>query len=110
MPRLVLRVRPEGLLTDLDLEQLRERLARLSGWASEVRDTRLSDAPYVTVVAETATLDEGAAAMLRAALADLEAMDVNVWLGIANERTLESCDLASLNAGAAAFARLDRDT
>jgi hypothetical protein len=94
-------------LTDLDLEELRERLARLPGWTSELRDTRLSDAPYVTVVAGTETLDEGAAETLRDALSDLNEAHAVLWLGIGSERRLESCDLAALAAGAAAFEELD---
>lgn len=106
MPSLVLRVRPKVSVTDVDLDDLRARLARLREWTADVRDTRLSDAPYVTVVAETTRLDEDAAAALRDVLLRVPRADVDLWLGIGTQRPLETCDLATLEAAAAAFEAL----
>jgi hypothetical protein len=101
MRRVVLRVRPEETMDDLDLAQVRQRLARLRGWQTELRDTRLSDATYVTVVATVDAIDAAATETLRQELSDLPRMRVFLWRGLGEETPLALADASTLNEAAA---------
>ena len=100
MKRVVLRVRPAEVMDDLNLDLIRRRLARLAPWRAELRDTRLTDAPYVTVVASIDAIDDAAADALRRGLADLPRMRVLLWRGPGAETPLAQADTAALAAAA----------
>ena len=100
MKRVVLRVRPAEVMDDLDLDLVRRRLERLAPWRAELRDTRLSDATYVTVVATIDAIDAAAAETLRRGLADLPRMRVMVWRGPGSETPLARIDAAALDEAA----------
>ena len=100
MKRVVLRVRPAEVMDDLDLDLVRRRLERLAPWRAELRDTRLSDATYVTVVATIDVIDAAAAETLRRGLSDLPRMRVLVWRGPGSETPLARIDAVALNEAA----------
>lgn len=108
MRQVLLRVRARTAPEDLDLDELRRRLAQASSWRCEIDDTRLSDAPFVSVIAGTDTIDDASTETLRAALADLERMRVAVWSGIGAESPLDSAGPATLDAASHAFERVRR--
>lgn len=95
MERVVVRVRPIEVMDDLDLDVVERRLRGLSEWAVEVDDTRLTDATYVTVVAEHERIDEASITRLREALADLPRMRALLWRRSAPEVPLESAPLSA---------------
>ena len=97
MKRVVLRVRPAEVMDDLDLDLVRRRLAGLAPWRAELRDTRLSDATYLTVVATIDAIDATAADALQRGLSDLPRMRVLVWRGPGAETPLALADAAALN-------------
>jgi hypothetical protein len=105
MPRLVLRVRPLETMGDLDVGAVREHAARLEMWEAEVRDTRLSDAPFVTVVVAAPGLTPEALASLKAGFTQLPRVRVVVWLKEGVESPLETADLAALAQAAASYER-----
>jgi hypothetical protein len=89
MPRIIIRVRPRVVVTDLDPDILRARARALDGWRVEVDDTRLTDAPFLTVVAEREeALDTAAERALKDAFADLPGMIAYVWKGPGTEEVL----------------------
>lgn len=106
MKQVVLRVRPAEVMEDLNLDLVRRRFARLAPWRAELRDTRLSDATYVTVVATIDVIDAAAADALQRGLADLPRMRVVVWRGPGSETPLALVDAAALNDAAAPVAGL----
>jgi hypothetical protein len=99
--RLLLHVWPAQVLEDLDLDLLTARAAALEGWQVELHDTRLSDAPYVTVVAEAADITSGELDRLQVAFADLPQMDARLWVGVGKEVSLASVDAALIREAAA---------
>jgi hypothetical protein len=80
-------------MDDLDLDLVRDRMARLPDWRTELRDTRLSDAPYVTVVAEIPALHEQAFEQLRVAFSNLPRMRAMIWRRPGLEIPIEEADL-----------------
>jgi hypothetical protein len=94
--RLVVRVRPENTIDDLDISVVRERVDGLSGWDVEVEDTTLYDATYVTVVARPEKLDDDAIEALRSALANLPQMRPMVWRRSASDVPLAEADPETL--------------
>ena len=89
MPRFIIRIRPRVVVTDLDPEILRARARALVGWHVDVDDTRLTDAPFLTVVAERdEPLDAEAERALKDAFADLPGMIAYVWKGPGTEEVL----------------------
>ena len=96
MKPIVLRIRPAEIMEDLDLDVVRERATRLADWATDVQDTRLFDAPYVSVVVTMPAINFETAARLKAAFADLPRMRANVWQRIGAEVPLAAADLAVL--------------
>lgn len=106
----MLRVRPEEVMEDLDLEVIGERLRHLEGWTAELLDSRLSDAPYVTVVAEIPEIDPEAVRRLQQALGDLPRMRAGLWRSVDAEMPLAEADGAILEEAADSLARwLDED-
>lgn len=92
--RIVLVVRPQEVMDDLDLDLLRTRIDGLAGWQAEVQDSRLSDAPYVIVVASprSAEVDTAAVRELQQAFGDLPRMSVRLWQGVGDEASLDRID------------------
>ncbi|HEX2049183.1 MAG TPA: hypothetical protein VHJ34_00960 [Actinomycetota bacterium] len=106
MRHVLLRVRARTEPEDLDVDEVRRRLAQATSWRCEVDDTRLSDAPFVSVIAGTDVIDDASTETLRAALADLERMRVTVWSGSGQESPLESATAEALGAASRAFERV----
>jgi hypothetical protein len=80
--------------------RVRDRMRQLALWPSELQDTRLSDAAYVSVVIEVPAVDAAALARLKAAFAGLPKMHARLVLAIGVELPLEGIDLDQLNAAA----------
>ncbi len=95
MKQIILRIRPAEVMDDLDIEVIQTRVALLTGWEVEVRDTRLSDAPYITVIVNPRTIDPEMAAQLKSAFAGLPRMCARVWRRSSSEvpLALADCDL-----------------
>jgi hypothetical protein len=108
MPRIVLRVRPQEVMDDLDLDAVGERLNRLS-WDAELQDARLSDAPYVVVVVDLPETSDEALSRLQEAFGDLPRMRVGLFRSTDEETPLERADLAALREGAESLARIRRE-
>ena len=100
MPRIVLRVRPAEVMDDLRLALIQERARRLPDWDIEVHDTRLSDAPYISIAARMPAITEETVARLKAAFADLPGMRVLLWQRVGVERSLQDVDPAILSGDA----------
>lgn len=96
MRQLIVRVRPAEVMEDIDLDVIRERAARLRGWDVDVRDSRVSDAPFVTLVARTREITDAAAEEIRRELADLPRMRALVWRRHGNELELPTATSAVL--------------
>ncbi len=103
MARVVLRFRAVETVADLDLAAVTEHAERLGRWQAEVFDTRLSDAPYVSVVVTIADVDDEAAEELRGTFLDLPGMTPYVLGAIGDEVPLERADTALLETAGRAF-------
>lgn len=101
MPEIVLRIRPDAVMGDLDLDRIRVWAGRLPGWTTEVRDTRLTDAPYITVIATTPAITNEVANTLRSRSSDLPRMGVFIWCGVGREVPLDKADVKVLEDAAA---------
>jgi hypothetical protein len=96
MRRILLRIRPAEVMDDLDLDLIRERAMRFPQGAAEVQDTRLSDAPYVSVIMTVPATNEELLAQLRTAFLDLPRMQIQVWRRLRVEVPLEKASVADL--------------
>jgi hypothetical protein len=98
MPRLIIRIRPQEVMEDLDLAVVQQRAEGLAEWHAEVVDTRLSDAPYVALVLDVPCVDDHLENELRRALAELPRMRASLYrrgqseasIGTVDQRMLES--------------------
>ena len=107
MATIVLRIRPIESMDDLDLSEIRDRLRRLSDLSPELDDTRLSDAPYVSLKLDLPLIDATLVQRLREALADLQGVVVQVWNGRPQPTRLTDATAETLeNASKALAARL----
>lgn len=100
MARIVLRIRPLEIMEDLQIDTIRERVSQLADLGAELQDTRLSDAPYVTVVADPPTIGDDTLARLQAAFAGLPRMRAWLWQGVGAETLLDEADLEVLERAA----------
>ena len=100
MKRIILRIRPIDVIEDIDLDIIKARAASLTDWESEVKDTRLTDATYVTVIVKTQTIDAEKAERLKRAFAGLPKMRAQVWRRSESEAPLDTADLALLEGAA----------
>jgi len=100
MTRIVIRIRPAEVMDDLDLDIVRERAALLREWQAEVKDSRLGDAPYVTVVATTPVVTAERIAELKGALGELPRMRALVWLSPTDEVPLDVANAATFQVAA----------
>jgi hypothetical protein len=96
MHQILLRIRPAAVMEDLNLEIIRARAQRLTNWQADLQDTRLSDAPYVTVIAKIPQLDAAAVAELKRAFARLPRMRAQVWQRVGEETPLQRANLTVL--------------
>ncbi|MGH3811174.1 MAG: hypothetical protein ACRDUV_01805 [Pseudonocardiaceae bacterium] len=103
MARVLLRFRAVETVVDLDLAAVTERAERLNRWQAEVFDTRLSDAPYVSVVVTIDDVDDEAVEELRATFLDLQGMTPHVLRAIGDEVPLERADTALLETAGHSF-------
>ncbi|WP_433727405.1 hypothetical protein ACQP2Y_12315 [Actinoplanes sp. CA-051413] len=102
MARIVVRLRPTETVGELDVDAVAARVADLTRWRAEVVDTRLSDAPYLTVVATTEDIDDAAAAELRDALREPVAARAYLVSAVGREQPLEGAGTEDLRAAACA--------
>jgi hypothetical protein len=100
MGNIVLRIRPAEVMEDIDLAVIRHRMKHLAGWESELQDTRLSDAPYVSVVVLVTVIDAAALARLKATFAGLPKMRAQIVLSVGVELPLDAIDVHQLRAAA----------
>lgn len=99
MNRVVLRVRPAEVMEDLDLDTLGDRLHRLKDWRAQLHDTRLSDAPYVSITVDLPSIGGPEVARLKEALSGLPNMRVFLWQRGA-EVPLQAADVSALEIAA----------
>ena len=103
MGKIVLRLRPAEVMEQINLDLIREAMRYLPDWETELQDTRLSDAPYVSVLVKIPEIDSKALARLQGAFASLPGMRAKVMLAVGEELPLEAIDLAGLTRAAAAW-------
>jgi len=84
-------------MEDIDLDLIQERMKDLVDWQPELQDTRLSDAPYVTVIVLIPTIDAKAVMRLKAAFGHLRRMRIWLWQRIGVEVPLDAVDVAVLS-------------
>lgn len=110
MHQILLRIRPTTVLEDLKLDLIRRRMQRLTNWQAELQDTRLSDAPYVSVIAQIPQLDAAAVDEIKRAFTRLPHMRVQIWQRVGEEIPLQSANLIIVTAAAQALRQhLNRD-
>jgi hypothetical protein len=100
MGKIVLRIRPAEVMEDIDLAFIRNRMKHLAGWVSELQDTRLSDAPYISVVVQVTAIDAAALARLKATFAGLPKMRAQVVLSVGVELPLDAIEVDQLRTAA----------
>ena len=100
--RFLIRLRPTGMLADLDPVATQARLAGLEGVDIAVQDSRATDAPYLTVVVAAETLDDALVARLKGVLAGLRGARACLWLGPVDEIAFDDADAAALERAARA--------
>jgi hypothetical protein len=103
MGKIVVRFRPVEVMEQINLDLIRQAMGYVPDWETELQDTRLSDAPYVTVIVNIPEINQKALARLQGALANLPGMRAKVMLAIGEELPLEAVDLAGLARAAAAW-------
>ncbi len=103
MGKIVLRLRPAEVMEQINLDLIRDAMRDLQGWGPELQDTRLSDAPYVSVIVKIPEIDARALARLKNAFANLPGMHARIMLAIGEELPLDAVDLAGLTRAAAAW-------
>jgi len=104
MTAIVLRIRPIESMDDLDLSAIRDRMGRLSDLSPELDDTRLSDAPYVSLKLDLPLIDTALVQRLRDALSDLEGVVVQVWNGRPQPTRLSDANAEALESASQALA------
>ena len=103
MGKIVLRLRPAEVMEQINLDLIREAMRDLQDWEPELQDTRLSDAPYVSVIVKNPKIDARALGRLKSVFANLPGMRARVMLAVGEELPLEDVDLAGLTRAAAAW-------
>jgi hypothetical protein len=94
MHRIIVRIRPREVIEDIDLDAI---LARIKNFdAAEIVDSRISDAPYVTVIVKTPTIDNKVLTELKSRLSNLQSMYAELIVGVGTELPIEDVDIAAL--------------
>jgi hypothetical protein len=107
MARVVLRLRPTGTFAEMDPGTVATHLGRLRRWQTEVVDSRISDAPYLTVLASIEDIDDDAAAELRDVLGGVPAMRTYLLRTVSDEWPLRDAGADALRAAATAVPEQD---
>ena len=100
MLKLILRIRPVEVTDDLNLDLVQERACELVGVRAQVQDTRLYDAPYVSVIVNVQNADAKVLAQLRGAFGTLPRMRAMLWEMPGVEIPLVSAQLEDLERAA----------
>ncbi len=92
-----MRIRPLEVIDDLDLDIVRARAERLTSWNVEVQDSRLSDAPYFTLILRLPEIGSGSLIQIKQAFADLGRMRAVLWSAKGKEVPLTKAKLDDLD-------------
>ncbi len=83
-------------MEDLDLDLIQKRVMHLKDWEIKVHDTRLSDAPYISVVVKIPVINIDTLNRLKEAFKDMPCMYAMVWIRAGVEVPLNLVDIAIL--------------
>ena len=106
MNRILLRIRPLETMNDLNLELIQKRASSLADWSARVSDTRLSDAPYISMTIDLPEVSEDELVRLKEALLGMPRMPVYLWMGRKREMALDLVDVKALDEAARSLAEL----
>lgn len=102
--RVIVRLRPMESISDLDLDAIQGRLEEIKDLHPELIDSRLSDAPYVTVIAQIDRTQALGLERLKRALRDMPGVATRLYIRPGKEIELEAADLSSIQSAADADA------
>jgi hypothetical protein len=101
MKKIILRARPKEVMEDINLDVILEHVSRLGQMAeTEIIDSRLTDAPYITIIVKVLDVDNAVLDQLKSDLSDLAGMNVKVWRRGGKEVPLDEIDLSGLKEAA----------
>lgn len=99
--KIILRVRPKEVMEDINLNIISEHTSQLGADAeTEIIDSRLTDAPYVTIIVKVLDVDNELLDQLKSNLSDLAGMNVKVWQRAGKEVPLDELDVTGLKEAA----------
>ncbi len=106
MKKILLNIHPDGRITDINLDVINERMARVHDWSPELHDARVSDALFVNVILQLPSIGANEVSRLREVFDHLPRMKTCVWKGFGAEVPLDKVDTDVLQAAAAEFSKL----
>lgn len=106
--RILVRIRPVGMLKDIDLAIIMCRLRLVEGWAPGLDDARATDASYVNIILSMPATGEDEVKKLRSTFEEMPRMRAFLWKGHKSEVPLDKVDVSTLESAADAFGRVYR--
>lgn len=106
MNKIILRIRPEQSIEELDLNVIKQRAMMFKNGEARVHDSRISDAPYITVIVMISIIDDASMSQLKEIFTNLLHMHVNVLQEIGLEICLNEADVTIFKKAACSFSRL----
>ena len=106
MKKILLSIYPAGRISDINLDVINERMARVQDWIPELHDARVSDASFVNVIVQLPAIGANELRRLREAFDHMPRMKVCVWRGFGAEAPLDKVDTDILEAAAAALSKV----
>lgn len=100
--RVIVRLRPSESISAIDLHAIQAQLREIVDFDPELVDSRLSDAPYVTIIVRIDATQGAALDRLKRALRGLPGLLPHLYMAPGKEIALDEADLASLELAARA--------
>jgi hypothetical protein len=97
------RVRPLEVMDDLDLDLVQAKVGQLRNWEVEFQDTRLSDAPYVTLIMKLPEINLQVLTQLKTTFADFGRMRAQLWIEQGVEVPISTIQIADLERASQKF-------
>ena len=81
------------MIEDIDLDAI---VSRAEDFDAEIIDSRISDAPYVSVIVKTPIIDNKVLTELKSKFSNLPSMYARLWQHAGAELPLEGADISAL--------------
>lgn len=106
MKKILLSIHPAGMITDINLDVISERMELVRDWTPELHDARVSDASFVNIIVQLPAIGANEIRRLRKAFDNMPRMKACVWKDFGTEVQLDKVDKNILEAAAVAFSKI----